>query len=91
VRLCREHPGFREKLGAEVRGESRRVTARQEPGYMVWQSLQKMMDRVPELAAMVHDDADELEDWQQAKLIMAAEYIDAVYDSLRYSMEDDKF
>jgi hypothetical protein len=92
IRLCRKHPGFREKLAAEVRRPgSGPKTARREPGYMVWQSLRKMTDRVPELAAMVHDDADELEEWQQAKILLAAEYIDAVYDSLRYSMEDDKF
>lgn len=88
--LCRKRPGLREKLAAEV-ARDRRVLASMEPGYLVWQALHKMMDRVPELAALVHDDADELEEWQQHKIIMAAEYLDAVYDALRYSMEDDKF
>jgi len=55
------------------------------------ETIEALVDRVPELTAMVHDDADELEEWQQAKLILAAEYIDAVYDSLRYSLEDDSF
>lgn len=65
--------------------------ASREPGYMVWQSLRKMLDRLPELVAMVHDDADELEEWQQHKITMAAEYVDAVYDSLKYSAQDDSF
>ena len=91
MRLCGQHPGLREKLGAEVRTAARRTATREQPGYMVWQSLQKMSDRVPELTAMVNDDADELEEWQEHKIVLAAEYLDAVYDSLRYSMKDDSF
>lgn len=88
ARLCRDRPDFREKLARETLAV--KIAAR-EPGYMVWQSLRKMLDRLPELTAMVHDDADELEEWQQHKITMAAEYLDAVYDSLRYSAEDDSF
>ena len=86
--LCRERPRFREKLAREALVVK---IAEQDPGYMVWQSLRTLMDRLPELIAMIQDDADELEGWQQHKITLAAEYVDAVYDSLKYSAQDDSF
>lgn len=88
ARLCRTRPVLREKLAKQVLLVK---IAERDSGYMVWQSLRKMMDRLPELIAMIQDDADELEEWQQHKITMAAEYIDAVYDSLKYSAQDGKF
>jgi len=87
-RLCRDRPDFREKLARQALVVK---IAERDAGYMVWQSLRKMLDRLPELVAMIQDDADELEEWQQYKITMAAEYVDAVYDSLKYSAQDDKF
>jgi hypothetical protein len=87
LRLCRDHPEFRWKLAAEI-GSSRIAAVDRE--YMVWQSLHKIMDLAPRILEMARADLDELEDWQEYKVNLAAEYLDAVHDSLKYRPEDLK-
>ena len=53
---------------------------------MIWQSLQKLMERAPEVLEMVRDDPD-IEDWQEFNINLAAEHLDAVYDSLKFQSE----
>ena len=57
--------------------------------YLILQSLMKIGERGPQILEMIGADADELEDWQEFKIHMAAEHLDAVYDSLRYRAEEE--
>lgn len=79
--LCQEHPDFRKKLAAEVR-QIREATIHDD--YMSWQALLKVTDRAPQILEMLRENGEDLEDWQETKVQLAAEYLDAVYDSLAY-------
>jgi hypothetical protein len=79
--LCEKRPDFRKKLAAEVR--SIREAGIHED-YMSWQALLKVIDRAPDILEMLRDSGEDLEDWQETKIQLAAEYLDAVYDSLAY-------
>lgn len=85
LRLCRESPEFRRRLAKEVRvvaAESR--TAGIDDDYMSWQALHKLADQAPRILEMLRDLGEDLEDWQEHKIQLAAEYLDAVHDSLAY-------
>ena len=89
IGLYKEHPQLRKKLAKELARRPKRASVSQKVGgpeenYMVLQSLMKIGERGPEILEMIGADADELEDWQEFKIHMAAEYLDAVYDSLRF-------
>jgi hypothetical protein len=77
--LCERRPDFRKKLAAEVRRE-----AGIHDDYMSWQALLKVIDRAPDILEMLRDSGEDLEDWQETKIQLAAEYLDAVYDSMSY-------
>ena len=85
LRLCRENPEFQKRMAQEIGTKKRAAVDRD---YMVWQSLQKVMDLAPQVLELVRADLDGLEDWQEYKINLAAEYLDAVYDSLKYKPED---
>jgi len=85
LRLCREDQEFQRRLAAEL-GRTKLAAVDRE--YMVWQSLQKIMDLTPKVLDMARADLDGLEDWQEYKLNLAAEYLDAVHDSLKYRPEE---
>jgi len=94
IRLCEKHPELRKKMAKELVRRPKRASVSRKVGgaeenYMVLQSLMKIGERGPEILDMIGADADELEDWQEFKIHMAAEYLDAVYDSLRYRAEED--
>jgi len=83
--LCKRRPDFRKKLAAEVRREGSI-----HDDYMSWQALLKVVDRAPDILDMLRDSGEDLEDWQETKIQLAAEYLDAVYDSLAYEMDLDE-
>lgn len=76
-----------------VRSSARRKVAAKktsnDQNYMVMRSLLRLADQAPEILEMIDGDASELEDWQEFKINLAAEYIDAVFDSLRYRISED--
>jgi hypothetical protein len=80
--LCERRPDFRKKLAAQVRHE-----AAIHDDYMSWQALLKVIDRAPDILEMLRNSGDDLEDWQETKIQLAAEYLDAVYDSLAFDMD----
>lgn len=87
VKLAKRHPELRKKLATELLRMPRRPRmklAGSEENYMIMQSLMKIGERGPEILDLIQADADELEDWMEFKIHIAAEYLDAVYDSLRY-------
>lgn len=94
VRLCRKHPELRKKMAAELARNPKPAkdstkVAGAEQNYMIVQSLMKIGERGPQILELIGADADELEDWQEFKIHIAAEYLDAVYDSLRYRAEEE--
>lgn len=91
IRLCEQRPELRKKLAVELARDRKpiRKKADDEANYMVVQSLMKLTDRSPEILEMIHSEADNLDDWQEHYVNLAAEYIDAVYDALRYRIEYD--
>ena len=94
VRLCRKHPELRKKMAREMARRPKSVKSsvkvgRAHANYMILQSLMKIGERGPQILEMIGADADELEDWQEFKIHMAAEALDAVYDSLRYRAEEE--
>jgi hypothetical protein len=88
LRLCHESPSFRRKLAAEVQGMSRVARLARVAGidddYMSWQALNKLSDQAPRVLTLLRDLGEDLEDWQEHKIQLAAEYLDAVHDSLAY-------
>lgn len=93
IQLCKRHPELRKKLACELARHPKCKTFSKKVGgpeenYMIVQSLMKIGERGPQILEMIGADADELEDWQEFKVHLAAEYLDAVYDSLRYRPED---
>ena len=80
--LCDRNPEIRKKLARALR------EATIHDDYMSWQALLKMKDRVPQILERLTETGDDLEDWQETKIQLAAEYLDAVYDSLMYSPEE---
>jgi hypothetical protein len=84
--LCERRPDFRKKLAAEVRAESGMGDKRAsiDDDYMSWQALHKVTDRAPQILELLRETGEDLEDWQEFKVQLAAEYLDAVYDSLYY-------
>ena len=78
--LCKRRPDFRKKLAAEVL----RVEASIDDDYMSWQALLKVVDQAPAILKMLREGGEDLEDWQETKIQLAAEYLDAVHDSLAY-------
>lgn len=80
--LCDRNPGFRKKLARALH----KATIHDD--YMSWQALLKMKDRVPQILERLTETGEDLEDWQETKIQLASEYLDAVYDSLMYSPED---
>ena len=95
MRLCEQRPELRKKLAVELARSSRpsrplqKRADRESRTYMAVQSLMKISDRAPDILDMIGADGDQLEDWQEFKLNLAAEYIDAVYDSIRYRLEEE--
>jgi hypothetical protein len=84
--LCEKRPDFRKKLAAEVRPvrEAAIHEAAIHEDYMSWQALLKVIDLAPDILEMLRDSGEDLEEWQEMKIQLAAEYLDAVYDSLAY-------
>lgn len=82
--LCKRRPDFRKKLAAEVRIVGRAKSAAIHDDYMSWQALLKVTDQAPAILEMLGETGEDLEDWQETKIQLAAEYLDAVYDSLAY-------
>jgi hypothetical protein len=92
MRLCERHPELRKKLAVELARSNRPVQKRarhDEENYMVVRSLMKISDRAPAILEMIGADADELEDWQEFKINLAADYIDSVFDSLTYRLQEE--
>ena len=90
MRLCEKHPELRKKLAVELaRSKPLRKKAGGDQNYMVVRSLLKISERTPDILDMIDGEADELEDWQHFKLNLAAEYIDAVYDSIRFRLQEE--
>jgi uncharacterized protein HemY len=91
MRLCEKRPELRKKLAVELARSRKplRKRADSEANHMIVRALLKMSERAPEILDMIDAEADELEDWQQFKLHMAAEYIDAVYDSIRFRLQEE--
>ena len=89
MRLCEKRPELRKKLAVELARKPLRKKASADANYMVVRSLLKLSERAPEILDMIDGEADELEDWQHFKLNLAAEYIDAVYDSIRYRLQEE--
>lgn len=85
LRLCQEHPDFRRRLAREILSlVDRRKVAGIDDDYLSWQALHKMADQAPKVLEMLRDLGEDLETWQEHKIQMAAEYLDAVHDSLAY-------
>lgn len=82
LELCERRPDFRKKLAAQMRREGAI-----HDDYMSWQALLKVTDRAPEILEMLNESGEDLEDWQETKIQLAAEYLDAVYDSLAYGTD----
>jgi hypothetical protein len=81
-------------MAREMVRQPKRVKASEKVGgadanYMILRSLMKIGERGPQILEMIGADADELEDWQEFQVHTAAEYLDAVYDSLRYRAEEE--
>lgn len=90
LRLCKQRPELRKKLAVEMaRSKPVRKTADRDHNYMALRSLMKISERAPDILDMLAGNVDELEDWQEYKLHLAAEYIDAVFDSIRYRLEEE--
>ena len=83
--LCEQRPDFRQKLAAELR-----KTADIYDDYMSWEALHKLADQAPKLLELLQKNGEDLEDWQEYKILMAADYIDAVFDSFIYGVDDDE-
>jgi len=91
MRLCKKRPELRKKLAVELVRPRKplRKQADSDRNYMVMQSLLKLSERAPDILDMIGSEADELEDWQEFKITMAAAYIDAVYDSIRFRIQEE--
>lgn len=91
MRLCEQRPELRKKLAVELARSSKpsRKFANHDRNYMVVRSLMKMSERAPDILDMIGANADELEDWQEFKINLAAEYLDAVYDSIRFRLDEE--
>ena len=89
VELSKKHPELREKLASEFqwREASTEKEAGSQENYMLVRSLMKIAERGPQIMELIGADVDELEDWQEFKIHMAAEYLDAVFDSLYFREE----
>lgn len=83
--LCERRPDFRKKLAAELK-----KTADIYDDYMSWEALHRMADQAPKLLELLQKNGEDLEDWQEFKILTAAEYIDAVYDSFVYGVDEDE-
>lgn len=81
-----KHPGFRREFVAKVKDQTPKSAA-VDMDYAVWQSLQKLSERAPFVLDLLREEPDALEDWQIAKINLAAEYLDAVYDALKFQCE----
>lgn len=92
IKLCEQRPELRKKLAVELTRPRKpiRKKADENANYMVMQSLMKLADHSPEILEMIHAEADNLDDWQEHAIHLAAEYIDAVYDSLRCRLEHEE-
>lgn len=90
--LCEHAPELRKKLAVELVRQPTPVqkVAHEDHNYMIFQSLMKIGERGPQVLELIGADADELEDWQEFKIHMAAEYLDAVYDSIRFRLQDEE-
>lgn len=91
MRLCKQRPELRKKLAVEMARQRKplRKVADGDRNYMVMRAMLRMSEQAPEILDMIDGQADELEDWQEFKLLMAAEYLDSVFDSLRYRIEEE--
>lgn len=91
MHLCEERPELRKKLAVELarRPKLLRKKADADRNYLVVHSLLKISERAPDILDMINAEADELEDWQEFKLNLAAEYLDSVYDSIRCRLEEE--
>jgi hypothetical protein len=91
MRLCEKRPELRKKLAVELARPRKplRKKADSDQNYLVMRSLLRMSEQAPEILDMIDGEADELEDWQHFKLNLAAEYLDAVYDSIRYRIQEE--
>lgn len=91
IRLCEQRPELRKKLAVELARERAPIHKRadEEANYRVSRALLRMSDQAPEILQMIESEADNLEEWQEHYINMAAEYIDAVYDSILYRLQDE--
>jgi len=91
MRLCKKRPELRKKLAVELVRPRKplRKQADSDRNYMVMQALLKLSERAPDILDMIGSEADELEDWQEAKITVAAAYIDSVFDSIRYRLQEE--
>lgn len=54
---------------------------------MVWQALQRLAERAPQVLELIKEAPEDLEAWQEHKIALANEYVDLVYDSLKFSTD----
>lgn len=92
AQLCRRNKGFARHLVSEIRRSKTAALSKKGEiydDYMSWQALHKIIDRAPELLELLKTSGQDLEDWQETQLQLASEYLDTVYDALRYRPDDD--
>lgn len=85
IRLSQEQPEFRQKFAKEIRKDlQRRRQASIDDDELSWEALHRLADQAPRILQMLRDLGEDLESWQEDNIQIAAEYIDAVHDSLAY-------
>ena len=85
--VLQDRPEFRQKLATALRDVSIEKRA-VDHDYWLWQSLAKLSDHAPHILEIVRSEPEHLSDWHEHKINLAAEYLDAVYDSLQCGRED---
>jgi hypothetical protein len=86
-RVLSRNPEFRKKLAHELR-EARSKRGALDRDYMVWQSLHKLTERAPQILDLMRSEPEDVETWHERNVNLAAEYIDAVFDSLSCKSDD---
>lgn len=87
-RVLSRNSEFQRKLARVFHEERLRPkTSAVDRDYVVWQSLQKLSERAGPVLEMMRAEPEDVETWHERYVSLAAEYIDAVYDSLSCKAE----
>lgn len=88
--LLNQQPHLRSRFEEALRRDERQQRkAALDRNYMVWQSLKKLEELAPRVLEMVRLNPEDVDPWHEHKINVAAEYLDAVLDSLTCRAEHE--